>query len=114
MEHIVTFTTKDLFDNKQKIFAQLNLDYNKIIETHKKLKHYKYISSVQELEEGHFIRWMNKYTKTLYNGGFICHFDSNVIKCKNVHHKFFLLNIHDNIVFRKLTPDEIMIFSLLK
>lgn len=114
MDDNIQLNSTYIFNTKLNAIRSLHIENQLLVELQKKLKLYKHVSNPDELEEGMYIRWINKSTHKLYNGGIICSFSNIVITCKNPLNRFFSLNLNDNIIFRKLTEDEIYIISLLK
>lgn len=110
----------DIFNEKQKLFIELNIPQHEYVELHKKLKLYKVADELCDISEGSYVRYINNETKKLYHGGIVLSVDINdnetgcIIKCKNVaNHKIFCICIKNNIVFQKISDDELLILTIL-
>ena len=119
-ESIVTLTIQDIKSQKNDILQKLNLSRENLRENTKKLKEYRYINNINDLNYGSYIRWIN-LTKIdnlkLTNGGLICEIKINngiEILCKNNYNKFFVVNFDENLIFQKLTNQEKIILHVIK
>jgi hypothetical protein len=113
-------TLDDIFNEKQNIFIELNIPQNEHVELHTKLKLYKVADELCDIIEGYYVRYINNETKKLYHGGIVLSLDINdnetgcIIKCKNVvNNKIFCICIKNNIVFQKISADELLILTFL-
>lgn len=104
---------------KNDILQKLNLNRNELLLIHKKLKNYRYIDEIHELNYGTYIRWidLSKNVIKLTNGGIVCEIkvadDGIHIICKNNMNFFFELHFGKCIVFQKLTDQEQILLSAL-
>ena len=79
------------------------------------LSHYKYVSEIDKLRYGSYIRWINKNDPTheLKKGMFICDIiigdEGIVIKGKVFGNRFINIIMEKCIIFQKLTNEEIII-----
>jgi len=119
-ESIVNLTIQDIKSQKNDILQKLNLSRENLRENTKKLKEYRYINNINDLNYGSYIRWIN-LTKIdnlkLTNGGLICEIKINngiEILCKNNYNKFFVVNFDENLIFQKLTNQEKIILHVIK
>ena len=85
-----------------------------------KLKHYKYIDEISDIKEGTYIRWISIIDDdcVLQKGGIFCETqitDTQIILlCKTVYNnKLFSLKLDENIIFQKLTTDDIILLTVL-
>jgi len=98
---------------KNDMLQQLQLPRDKLKEFHKKLKDYRYVDDLSNLQYGRFIRWIN-LNKTdnifLTNGAHIM--DIKIEKkgiqvlCRNNMNRFITLNIDQHMIFQKITDQE--------
>lgn len=119
-ESIVHLTIQDIKTQKNDILQKLNLPRDILKNNTQKLKEYRYINNINDLNYGSYIRWIN-LTKIedlkLTNGGIICDIKINngiEIMCKNNFNKFFVVNFDENLIFQKLTNQEKIILHVLK
>ena len=122
-ESIMNFTTKKLREMILKILKELELPRNETIELMKKLKDYKYVDEMNDLKTGTYIRWINitvPENLDLNKGAIFT--TTNVtdkgvfIVCKTVtQYKsiFFQLKLEENLIFQKLTTEELVLLSAL-
>ena len=86
----------------------------------KKLKLYRNVNTLQEIHYGRYIRWI-PLTKgpevKLTNGGILCNIKTDrgevTLVFKNKINSFFQINLTDNIVFQKLTDQELVILTAI-
>ena len=121
-EILLNFTTKKIKEMNLKIINEL--DVSQKIKTYilKKLYNYKYIDEMNELKYGSYLRWISiKDTKNIYltKGAIFCEIkvtDEGVFcVCKNFGYKpkYFQISFDDNILFQKLTEQELILLSAL-
>ena len=92
----------------------------KLKEYHTKLKEYRYVDDLSDIQYGRYIRWINLKDPTnisLTKGGIIidikiCEGGIQVV-CKNFHNKKFQIKIDECFIFQKLTDQEKIILSAL-
>ena len=119
-EHLLNLTNEIIKKQKNDILQQLQLERNILKSYHKKLKHYRFVSELHEVQYGAYIRWINlkKSDKIkLTNGGIICDINVNDtglwIKCKNNMNHFFQLKFDECIVFQKINEQERILLSVM-
>ena len=112
-ESIMNLTTSKISDVKNKILQKLQLERNELKMMNKKLKQYRYVDEITDIQYGCYIRWIslkNPDNIKLTNGGLICDIiinDDDVnLRCKNNFNKFMEIKMNENIVFQKLTDQE--------
>jgi hypothetical protein len=105
---------------KNNMLQQLRLPKEELKELHKKLKMYRYVDELPDLQYGSYIRWIplkNPAIIKLTNGGFICDIqikdDGMHIVCKNGMNRLFKLKHAENMIFQKLTQQEQVILSAM-
>ena len=119
-ESIIKLNHEKLQTMKNNILQKLQLDKEKLKLFHKKLKNYRYIDEMADLQFGHYIRWIKLTNPTninLTNGGIICDilvFENGVhIKCKNNMNRLFQVIMEENLIFQKLSDQEQVILSVM-
>lgn len=99
---------------------QLLLPKDKLKEFHTKLKQYRYVDDLCDIQYGRYIRWINLKNPekiSLTNGGIII--DIKILQsgihlvCKNIMNTTFQIKIDENMIFQKLSEQELIIISAL-
>ena len=115
-ESILDMTTSKIKKNKNLIIQELPVTIKFKNELKKKLKNYRYIDEIDELHIGTYIRWIkikDTYTDLkLTNGGILLDvlFQNNIyLQIKNNMNQIFQINFNENLIFQKLTHQEIVI-----
>jgi hypothetical protein len=119
-EKILNLTTEKMNKMKLEILKELELSKLQLKEYFQKLRYYRYIDEINELDNGAFIRWIpisdpeNIY---LTNGAIVCEIkitDQGIqIVCKNFAKKCYQLKMDESLIFQKLTNQELIILSAL-
>ena len=119
-ESIMNLTTCKLKTIKNNILQKLQLNRQDLKKLHTKLKYYRYVDELHDIQYGAYIRWIplkNPEKIFLTNGGLICDIkimDEGVhIICKNNMNRFFQIKLDENLIFQKLTDQERTILSVL-
>lgn len=119
-ESIMDLTTSKIKTTKNNILQKLQLNREELKKLHTKLKYYKYVDELHDIQYGAYIRWIplkNPEKIYLTNGGLICDIkilDEGVhIICKNNMNRFFQIKLDENLIFQKLTDQERTILSVL-
>jgi len=105
---------------KNDYLQQLQLSRENIKELHSKLKEYRYVDDLTDIQYGRYIRWINlKDPLNIYltNGGIVIDIkiQQNGIQlvCKNFINKKFQIKIDECFIFQKLTDQEKTILCAL-
>tara|TARA_A100001015_G_C14370486_1_gene474014 strand:+ start:80 stop:496 length:417 start_codon:yes stop_codon:yes gene_type:complete len=108
----------DINDILQKIH------YKDIKDGLKRLKNYRFCSDINDLRIGRYIRYISLEQKkgdnlVIKNGGIIINIKKSkndiLIICRGIaKNMFFSLKFSSNIIFQKLTDDEIIILDTIK
>ena len=113
-------SSKKIKSMKNDYLQKLQLSREKLKEYHTKLKEYRYVDDLSDIQYGRYIRWINLNKPeniTLTSGGIIIDIKilSNGIHllCKNYQNKKFQIKLDENIIFQRLTPQEKVILSAL-
>jgi hypothetical protein len=121
-EALMNFTTQQLREMILKILKELQLPRNETIELMKKLKDYKYVDEMKDLKYGTYLRWIpinDPEDIQLTKGGIFCEMkvkeDGVYIICKNYgyNRKHFQIKLDENLIFQKLTEQELVLLSAL-
>jgi sulfite reductase beta subunit-like hemoprotein len=121
-ETLFNFTTKKLREMTFNILKELDLPKDETMELMKKLKEYKYIDEMSDLKYGSYLRWIpidDPENIFLTKGAIFCEVkitdDGVFIICKNhgYTNKHFRLSMDKNLIFQKLTSQELVLLSAL-
>ena len=121
-ESLMNFTTLKLREMILKILKELELPRNETIELMKKLKDYKYVDEMKDLKYGTYLRWIpidDPEDIQLTKGALFCEMkvkeDGVYIICKNYgyNRKHFQIKLDENLIFQKLTEQELVLLSAL-
>ena len=121
-ESLMNFTTKKLREMILKILKELQLPRNETIELMNKLKGYKYVDEMKDLKYGTYLRWIpidDPEDIHLTKGALFCEINVKVdgvyIICKNYGYsrKHFQIKLDENLIFQKLTEQELVLLSVL-
>ena len=121
-ESLMNFTTKKLREMILKILKELQLPRNETIEIMNKLKGYKYVDEMKDLKYGTYLRWIpidDPEDIHLTKGALFCEMNVKVdgvyIICKNYGYsrKHFQIKLDENLIFQKLTEQELVLLSAL-
>lgn len=118
-ESIINLTISEIKSEKNDILQKLQFGKEDLKENLRKLKEYRYINNINDLNYGYYIRWINlKNVKDLKlrNGGFICDIKINEgieILCRNNFNKLFQLRFDENLIFQKITEQEKIILNVI-
>ena len=119
-ENIMQLTNAKIKEQKNNILQKLQLERSKLKSFHEKLKDYRYVDEISDLQFGYYLRWIplkNPDDIRLMNGAHICDIkildDGVHIVCRNGYNRFMQLNLDENLVFQKLTDQEKIILKTL-
>ena len=121
-ENLLNFTTKQIKEMNLKILKELHLSKNDTLELLNKLKDYKYVDEMNDLKYGTYIRWIPLEDPNdiyLTKGALFCEMkitdDGIKCICKNYGYKsmYFQIEMDKNLIFQKLTEQELVLLSAL-
>jgi hypothetical protein len=121
-ENLFNFTSDKMIEMNLKIIKELELPREKTLDILKKLKGYKYVDEMSDLKYGTYIRWIpieNPKQIELTKGAIFCEMkitDEGVfLICKNLGYisKHFRIQMDNNLIFQKLTDQELVLLSVL-
>jgi hypothetical protein len=112
-ESILNLSSKQIKQEKNDILQKLGVKGQTLVDLHKRLKEYRFIDGLENLNFGSFVRWINISDPTevyITNGGYVCEMtatdDTVMVRCKNVYHQFFQFDFNSCLVFQKLSNQE--------
>lgn len=121
-ENLLNYNTKKIKETNMTILSELELPKKQTMELYKQLLYYKYVDEMSDLKCGTYIRWVpiskNNELK-LKKGAIFCEFkitdDGVQLICKNYGFKnrHFQIQLDDNLIFQKLTEQELILLSAL-
>ena len=121
-ENLFNFTSDKMKEMNLKIIKELQLPRDESLSILKKLKEYKYVDEMSDLKYGTYIRWIpieNPKQIGLTKGAIFCEMkitDEGVfLICKNLGYtsKHFRISMDSNLIFQKLTDQELILLSAL-
>lgn len=121
-ETLFNFTTEKIRDMTLDILEELQLSKKETTDIFNKLKNYKYVDEMDELKTGSYIRWIPiKDPENIYlsKGAVFCQTkitsEGVYCVCKNVGYslRHFLISLDENLIFQKLTDQELILLSAL-
>ena len=119
-EPIMKYTREKICAMKNDVLQQLQLSRTQIKIFHKKLKQYRYINDLTDIQFGSYIRWIplkDPQNIRLTNGGLLCDtkfFNDGVqLLCKNNFNRMFQIKFDENLIFQKLNNQEQIILDVI-
>jgi len=119
---LMNFTTKKIKEMNLNILKELQLSRKETLDLFNKLKDYKYVDEMSDLKYGTFIRWIPIEDPTniyLTKGALFCEMkirdDGVFCVCKNYGFppRHFQISMDKNLIFQKLTDQELVLLSAL-
>jgi hypothetical protein len=121
-ETLLNFTTDKIREMNWKILKELHLSKRETQDIFNKLKDYKYVDEMNDLKYGVYIRWIpieDPDDIHLTKGAIFCELkivDEGVFcVCKNFGYpvRHFQISMDKNLIFQKLTDQELVLLSAL-
>jgi hypothetical protein len=121
-ETLLNFTTDKIKEMNLNIIKELHLSRKDTLDIMNKLKDYKYVDEMNELKYGAYIRWIPIEDPTnihLTKGALFCEMkitdDGVFCVCKNFGYnlRHFQLSMDKNLIFQRLTDQELVLLSAL-
>lgn len=121
-ESLLNFTSKKIKEMNMQILSELKLSKKDLTDMITKLKDYKYIDEMNDIKYGTYIRWIpidNPNNIYLTKGALFCEMkitDNGVsMICKNFGYgmRHFQIELDKNLIFQKLTDQELVLLSAL-
>ena len=119
---LFNFTTDKIREMTLNILKELHLPKKETIDIYNKLKDYKYVDEMNELKYGTYVRWIPIEDPTnihLTKGALFCEMkitdDGVFCICKNFGFpsRHFRISMDKNLIFQKLTDQELVLLSAL-
>ena len=121
-ETLLNFTSDKITEMNLNIIKELQLPRKNTIDIMNKLREYKYVDEMNELKYGAYIRWIPIEDPTnihLTKGALFCEMkitdDGVFCVCKNFGYtmRHFQLSMDKNLIFQRLTDQELVLLSAL-
>jgi len=119
-ESIMELTNSKIKQINNDALQKIQIKGNNLKLIHKKLKEYRVIRDLRDLQLGYYIRWIPlKDPSNIYltNGGIIIDIDilknGIHIRVKNNRNRIFQIKYDESVIFQKLTVQEKIILSVL-
>lgn len=121
-ETLMNFTSKQIKEMNLKILKELHLSREDTLELMQKLNGYRYVDEMNDLKYGTYLRWIpitNPDSIQLTKGAIFCEMkitdDGVSLVCKNhgFYSKHFQIKLDENLIFQKLTDQELVLLSAL-
>jgi len=119
-ESIMKLNNRKIKQIKNDLLQKLHFKKEDIKILHVKLKEYRFVDDLKDINYGRYIRWINMNNienLKLTNGGIVCEIlateNGTTITCKNNLNRLFRIKMDECLVFQKLTDQEKTILSVL-
>jgi hypothetical protein len=121
-ETLLNFTSDKITEMNLNIIKELQLPRKDTLDIMNKLRDYKYVDEMNELKYGAYIRWIPIEDPTnihLTRGALFCEMkitdDGVFCVCKNYGYnlRHFQLSMDKNLIFQRLTDQELVLLSAL-
>ena len=121
-ETLLNFTSDKIKEMNLNIIKELQLPRKDTLDIMNKLRDYKYVDEMNELKYGSYIRWIPIEDPTnihLTKGALFCEMkitdDGVFCVCKNFGYnmRHFQLSMDKNLIFQRLTEQELVLLSAL-
>lgn len=121
-ESLMNFTTNQIKEMNLKILKELRLSREDTLELLQKLNEYRYVDEMNDLKYGTYLRWIpisNPDSIHLTKGAIFCEMkitdDGVNLVCKNhgFNSRFFQIKLDENLIFQKMTDQELVLLSAL-
>ena len=121
-ETLLNFTSDKIKEMNLNIIKELQLPRKDTLDIMNKLRDYKYVDEMNELKYGSYIRWIPIEDPTnihITKGALFCEMkitdDGVFCVCKNFGYnmRHFQLSMDKNLIFQRLTEQELVLLSAL-
>tara|TARA_B110000305_G_C19163190_1_gene503611 strand:- start:330 stop:749 length:420 start_codon:yes stop_codon:yes gene_type:complete len=110
---IINTNIQDIKGHKNNILQQLGVKKTDLKIFHSKLKDYRYIDNIKDLNYGNNIRWIslkNVDNVKITNGAVLCDIkilNKGVSLClKTYNNKYLTIYLNENLIFQKISDQE--------
>ena len=111
--NIINTNIQEIKAQKNDILQQLGLKKTDLKEFHSKLKDYRYIDDIKDLNYGNNIRWIslkNIDNVKITNGAVLCDIkilDKGLSLClKTFNNRYFTIYLNEKLIFQKISDQE--------
>ena len=111
--NIINTNIQEIKAQKNDILQQLGLKKTDLKQFHSKLKDYRYIDDIKDLNYGNNIRWIslkNIDNVKITNGAVLCDIkilDKGLSLClKTFNNRYFTIYLNENLIFQKISDQE--------
>jgi hypothetical protein len=111
--NIINTTIQEIKAQKNNILQELGLMKNDLKQFHSKLKDYRYIDDIKDLNYGNNIRWIslkNIDNIKITNGSVLCDIkilDKGLsLSLKTYNNKYLTIYLNENLIFQKISEQE--------
>ena len=122
--YLMELSNSKIKKEKNDILQQIQLRGEALKNMHTKFTEYRYISDVDSLRIGCYIRWINLRRfgetipeKILTNGALVCDwklYDNGLhIVCKTNNNRILQIKFEENLIFQKLTNQEQVLLTVI-
>ena len=124
-ESIMELTSSKIKSMKNDVLQKLQMSKDKLKCMHEKLKEYRYVDEIKDINYGCYIRWFNLKEITPENvndlklkvGAFVTDIrvtDNGIlISCVNIFKKHISIHFDEHLIFQKITNQERIILNVL-
>ena len=119
--NIVKLSQGKIKSMKNTFLQQLHLPREELKLLHIKLKEYRMVDDLSDLNLGCYLRWIplkNPDKLNLTNGAFVTDYKivpgGVVLICRNHYNRFVQIKFDENMIFQKLTDQEKIILSVME
>ena len=121
-ENLLNFTSSKIKEMNYNILKELHLTKDETLNVLKKLDNYKYVDEMNDLKYGTYIRWIpieDVKSINLLKGAIFCEMkitdDGVFLICKNFgyNRRHFQISMDKNLLFQKLSDQELVLLSAL-
>ena len=119
-ESIMKYNNRKIKQIKNDLFQKLHFSKSDMKILHQKLKDYRFVDDMSDINYGRYVRWINMKNidnLKLTNGGIICEIlatdNGNVITCKNRNNNLFRIKMEECLIFQKITDQEKILLSVM-
>lgn len=112
-ENIMKLSSVEIKREKNDILQKLGVKGDTLVDLHRRLKEYRYVDSLEQLNYGAYVRWINIKDPTdvyITAGGIIYDMkaknDSILVSCRSMYGKIYKFDFNTCLVFQKLSKQE--------
>jgi len=118
---IAGLTTSKIKKEKNDILQKLQLSGQELKDLHARLKDYRYINELNDIQIGRYIRWIPLNTETaeikLTTGAFIVNTflnkDGACLVCRNTYRQPVIVKFDNVLIFQKLSEQEQILIAAI-